>query len=540
MRLLNAESRQLCEFFGSEIPEYAILSHTWGKDEVSYRDIRKVPNHREKAGYAKINGCCVQAMRDDISWVWIDTCCIDKKSSAELSETINSMYRYYEESKVCYVYLADVGKRQQDGLGFWTEVRQSRWFTRGWTLQELLAPKRLAMFNQHWVLLDRCTYGPLFHLDTEWSVAITEATGISSDYFRPPRNPVTEATVAERLSWAARRETTRREDMAYCLLGLFQLNMPLLYGEGDRAFVRLQEEIIRTTNDHTILTWGLGYSPGSFISGHRLYKPDWQLQSPLVPSPDLFEDWGSSPALKTFLSADLPGKIQVLGRGFPYTMTNSGIQMELPLIWLDKANGVALAILNCGTHWNSANGSYVSLPLVFSVEAQGAVGLESFSIASRAHGILPFLVPHAIDQFAERTTLFLTESIAAYSWNYQPRPKGRSSDIFLHVAPLVSLGFYLTDFCPPHLFTDEIEDMIYNSVLLMRTDRCPGLLRFERPDGVSILLLVYTQVYSYSLNDPDALEVVGSFRKILPVFMGYILPIPCPRTRETQERFGHS
>ena len=178
-------------------------------------------------------------------WVWIDTCCIDNTSSAELSEAINSMSRWYAGARVCYAHLSDVrctGDAGKDMKAF----RDSVWFTRGWTLQELLAPVNVVFFDHTWKEI-----GTKFSLKDDLRLA----TGISPHAFLTPgwRN----CCIAHRMSWASKRKTTRLEDMAYCLMGLFDVNMPLLYGEGDKAFVRLQMEIIKKSDDESIFTWHL-------------------------------------------------------------------------------------------------------------------------------------------------------------------------------------------------------------------------------------------------------------------------------------------
>ena len=149
MRLLDTTTFELHEFFDRKIPPYAILSHTWGEDELFFQEMQSV-NGKSKAGYDKIRRCCEMAAADGFEYCWVDTCCIDKTSSAELPEAINSMYRWYRVADVCYVYLADVppnlgteGARQA--------FRKSRWFTRGWTLQELIAPRSMIFFNNDWV-----------------------------------------------------------------------------------------------------------------------------------------------------------------------------------------------------------------------------------------------------------------------------------------------------------------------------------------------------------------------------------------------------
>ncbi|KAF3810379.1 Vegetative incompatibility protein HET-E-1 [Colletotrichum gloeosporioides] len=179
MRLLHTSELNLTDF-------NAILSHTWADGEVLFADLQRDPT------VAKDLGC---------EWIWIDTCCIDKSSSAEISEAINSMFRWYKESDICIAYLG-IGSRK--GL-------------------------------------------------TE---RIAEATGIHTKYTMFPPSPISQASVAERMFWASRRETRRAEDIAYCLLGIFDVNMSLIYGEGRNAFRRLQESIMQKTDDQSIFAWG--------------------------------------------------------------------------------------------------------------------------------------------------------------------------------------------------------------------------------------------------------------------------------------------
>ncbi|KIM98685.1 hypothetical protein OIDMADRAFT_66246, partial [Oidiodendron maius Zn] len=241
MRLLNSRTLQMKEFIDDDdIPPYAILSHTWGEDEVSLLDMERL-DISQKKGLAKIQFCCAQAASDNLEWAWVDTCCIDKKSSAELSEAINSMYRWYYKAKICYAFLADV---------YWTDdaaeiegrFNSSRWFTRGWTLQELIAPRTIVFFSNDWRSL-----GTKSQLTSVLSVV----TGIDPGYLAD--KDVRLASISKRMSWASSRKTTRTEDIAYCLLGIFDIHMPLLYGEGKRAFRRLQEEILKVQPfEHTL------------------------------------------------------------------------------------------------------------------------------------------------------------------------------------------------------------------------------------------------------------------------------------------------
>lgn len=255
MRLLATRTLELREFLENATPDYAILSHTWEQEEVTYEDMRG-PNAKKKAGYIKIQRCCQQAARDGYRWVWIDTCCIDKSSSAELSEAINSMYVWYKNAKTCYAYLADMDPvlaHSHPKLTAWQTAtfpgsfKSSRWFTRGWTLQELIAPAEVEFYAKDW---SRCGTKANLHF------ALSEITGIDEATLTGKRD-LREVSVAKRMSWASKRVTTRTEDIAYCLIGIFGVNLPLLYGEGDRAFVRLQEEIMRSSDDQSLFAWGL-------------------------------------------------------------------------------------------------------------------------------------------------------------------------------------------------------------------------------------------------------------------------------------------
>ncbi|CCF37004.1 HET domain-containing protein [Colletotrichum higginsianum] len=267
MRLLNSESLRLREFYDDSVPLYAILSHTWEDDEVTFQDLTGSAG-LTKAGFSKIRACCSQAIRDGYEWIWVDTCCIDKTSSAELSEAINSMFRWYRESAVCYVYLSDLPP-QSPGRFDSASFMAASWFTRGWTLQELIAPHHVEFYDQAWN--DVGTKTSLMDL-------IHERTGIRCDVLSG-RCLLTWVPVAERMSWASNRKTSRREDIAYCLLGIFDIHMPLLYGEGPRAFVRLQQEILRNSEDLSILLWARDEPNAHLIT-----------LGVLAPSPDAFDD----------------------------------------------------------------------------------------------------------------------------------------------------------------------------------------------------------------------------------------------------------
>jgi len=282
MRLLNVTTFELHEFSGQNIPAYAILSHRWEELEILFQDMA-AGRARTMKGFAKIEGCCNQAKEDDIDFVWIDTCCIDKTSSAELSEAINSMYRWYQNAQVCYAYLSDVKE------GHHEQFSESKWFTRGWTLQELLAPSFVVFYDCSWNEIG--TKGSLKDI-------ITVRTGISSLF------DIDKACVAEKMSWASGRVTTRLEDTAYCLMGLFGVHMAPLYGEGHNAFIRLQLEILSRSDDESIFAWqGYMSDQGGLLAN----------------SPKAFADSGD---IKPFqFDEERP----------QFAMTNKGLRLDLRL-----------------------------------------------------------------------------------------------------------------------------------------------------------------------------------------------------------------
>jgi len=240
--LLRSNTGELCltEYFidRNDIPPYAILSHAWEHgEEVTFRDLTDGTG-KNKTGYNKIQFCGQQAERDGLQYFWVDTCCIDKSSSTELQEAINSMFRWYQNAKRCYVYLSDVisdfPNSNDECLERWKPAfEKSRWFTRGWTLQELIAPESVDFFSKYWAYIGN---------KKSLEQTIHDITGIPVEALR--RRPLSEFRIEERLSWAEKRCTTREEDIAYCLLGIFNIYMPLIYGEGrENALARLEKEV---------------------------------------------------------------------------------------------------------------------------------------------------------------------------------------------------------------------------------------------------------------------------------------------------------
>jgi hypothetical protein len=262
------------DFVSGQIPEYAILSHIWGADteEVTYRDLIDGTG-KNKVGYDKLQFCGEQARYDSLQYFWADTCCIDKSNNTELAEAINSMFRWYRNAAKCYVYLPDISLpdidigAKSDHLPWQMAFRTSRWFTRGWTLQELIAPTLVEFFSQNRKLL-----GDKKSLERH----ICEITRIPSKALQG--GPLAEFSVTERMSWVGTRQTTREEDMAYSLLGIFDVYMPLIYGEGkEHAMERLREIINKHSKGKQIV-------PSSIFPPSDDLSTKWQVRTRLGPN----------------------------------------------------------------------------------------------------------------------------------------------------------------------------------------------------------------------------------------------------------------
>ncbi|KAH6627473.1 hypothetical protein F5144DRAFT_593683 [Chaetomium tenue] len=248
MRLLNTATLEVEDgFFEKNTPPYAILSHRWGDEEVILQDLSDRSAAIQKTGYRKLEGTCRRALKEGFN-------------SAELSEAINSMFRWYQNAAICYVYLSDVASGLTNH-SFALQFRKSKWFTRGAGLSD----------------------------------TISDITGINPKFLGNDRQAeariqslLAQASVAERMSWASARQTTRVEDIAYSPLGIFSVNMPLLYGEGENAFLRLQHTIAGQSSDQRLFAWRHQHpDPDNKISGIFAASPNaFASSADLVPFDD--------------------------------------------------------------------------------------------------------------------------------------------------------------------------------------------------------------------------------------------------------------
>lgn len=336
MRLINTKTLEIREH-GDRPPPYAILSHTWGHEEVTFQDCTPNPHKASsKYGYAKFRGACAQARKDGYDYLWIDTNCIDKTNSTELNEAINSMFKWYGRAKKCYVFLSDVADDavhfdKRSGAPKATEsFRRSKWFTRGWTLQELLAPSDVVFFSRNWKRLGT---------KVDLQVLLSEITRIPTEYL-VNKTDIRIASVAQRLSWISKRETTQPEDMSYSMVGIFDIHMPFIYGEGGHAFFRLQQAIMKKTDDHSIFCWEWDHT----------VEPSWA--SVLAPSPRVFAN-----SAKYF-----PKLLDKYDKYEQYYLTNLGLSIELPLVQTADPS-VILAILEVQVRDRETNDFRVGIPL---------------------------------------------------------------------------------------------------------------------------------------------------------------------------------
>jgi hypothetical protein len=233
MRLINVHTLEFRHFSDDCIPPYAIASHRWG-EEISMKDVQKKRNE-EKDGFIKLKGFAkfVKVHIPTIQWLWLDTCCIDRSSSQEVSEAVNTMFKWYRRSAVCLAYLKDV-----KDAGNLEQMRGSVWFTRGWILQELVAPRLVLFLTRDWDVVGHKgnfdgTPGPLnISAGLLLHSMITKITDIP-EFILEDYDHAGRLSVEERFAWTKGRETTKAEDLSYCLFGIFDVSLPIIYGEGE-------------------------------------------------------------------------------------------------------------------------------------------------------------------------------------------------------------------------------------------------------------------------------------------------------------------
>ncbi|KAH6712639.1 heterokaryon incompatibility protein-domain-containing protein [Leptodontidium sp. MPI-SDFR-AT-0119] len=322
MWLINTTSLAL-EFI--EDPEtciYAILSHTWGDNEVSFQDMADVKRARKKQGFSKIQRTCQLALDRNIEYAWVDTCCIDKSSSAELTEAINSMFHWYKQSHICFVFLSDLLSIKY--------LYSCRWFTRGWTLQELIASEEIEFYDAGWNLVGT---------NDSLRGSLAEITGIDEEILNDS-DMLQTVPVARRMSWASSRRTTRVEDLAYCLFGIFDVNLPLIYGEGQKAFLRLQEAIAQEKNDLSLFAWTC---PGEeMLPLHRRRK----FRGMLAESPAEFIECRGLQRISD--PGIIPAEVTITNQGFKFSDMLAGGDGEylLRLDCVARGHELAMGLAN--------------------------------------------------------------------------------------------------------------------------------------------------------------------------------------------------
>ncbi|KAK0668412.1 putative vegetative incompatibility HET containing-domain protein [Cercophora samala] len=430
MWLIDCNTYQLRQhdINGPSPTPYLILSHTWRDDEVTHAEMKNsLDVAKQKKGFAKIKGISDVAVKQGYTHVWVDTCCIDKTSSAELTESINSMFHWYSNADKCIVYLDDL--TLTTGLPSEDQLRPCRWFTRSWTLQELVAPEKVDFYDSLWQFS-----GTKDQLRDK----LHKITRVDLDVLGNPEK-LTEIPVGKRMSWAANRKSTRIEDRAYSLLGIFQIHMPLIYGEGHQAFHRLQECIAQKTNDMSLFAWKkpLADASQTQYSGLFAKHPLWfneaasitNIIDPVIPSPS-------------------------------WIITNTGLEMYTSLEWSQQKTGYRLHLhctyqhLIADDSLNEGTGDPSVLTIWLRKTRSGFIRYRPFELPLTRQSTMTFGNPAVIRISYSISTADLTETTSFY----HPQAHLLTSSINFKWdnvrAP--QLGFkFTTKYYPEHLWDSQ-------------------------------------------------------------------------------------
>ncbi|XPT00388.1 hypothetical protein M3J09_009542 [Ascochyta lentis] len=330
MNLLKTDTYEVVRASGST-PRYAILSHRWESEEITF-DIMKTikpsamrsPSFSSipaslRASAAKIRGACAIAQQQGFGHIWIDTCCIDKTKSEELRYALNMMFKWYQNAAVCYTYFNDITFSAPNERMFMSDRNDRRgqaseWFERGWTLQELLAPREMQFYDKRWKFMG--TRGELAKL-------VGRVSGISPEYLNRTRD-LNDASCAMKMSWMAGRVTQKVEDVAYSLIGLFDIHLDPIYGEGTRSFIRLQEAIMTEFGrfDESLFAWERpqGSMLRCFQSEPRVHVFEHNKWGLLAPSPDCFKRSGNIFVKKDLIKMRPAGGFRRSHQGIFFTL----------------------------------------------------------------------------------------------------------------------------------------------------------------------------------------------------------------------------
>jgi hypothetical protein len=502
MRLLNRKTLHL-EFFQDEpYPAYAILSHRWCDTEMTIKDLQEGNAHLRPGGYEKMMLTCAQAERDNIDYIWIDTFCIDKESSAELSESINSMFAWYTKASICYAFMPDVAIRQDEEAGL--EFDNSEWFERGWTLQELIAPREVIFYDKQWQLIGKRSamaqrLSRITKIDEGVLTGLVELGYVS---------------IAKRMSWAAHRKTTRKEDIAYCLAGLFDVNMATLYGEGsEKAFRRLQEEIMKDSDDESLFAWTNEREDQPILQGLLATSPkDFRNSSRYIPDSRYVSEYGE-------------------GARVPCTITGRGLRITLGMQRLN--DDIWVGALQCPVPPAYTNTLAIYLKLL-DERGQQYARIKSDTLCKiPQHGPLKTIYVRQKPLIPGFDDIYLHHAFQVRKVDIQRQASDANDSIALDDA---GYEIFHTEKNPLCGTVDPCPTSVQPGVPITTFEipraqaQLAGLLAFRRPDGsVAVLMLgsdpgvgpgvqVYTEEQSISLRlifkrssyiDPGSISFLG-------------------------------